>query len=176
MKKLSFVCAALAVTVVGASTASAQSASKAGLTMSSGSAIGVYISLGDQVTIRPQIAFQRTTTELPVGVGNATVTTWTPGVFLILTVKTWDSTRLYVSPQYVRSRAKAKSNGSESTGTLHSVNGMIGAQHTLGSRFAVFGEVGMGWSKAESKSSTGTTGNTSRAWTTRSTIGGILFF
>lgn len=177
MKKCGVMCAAsaLVLTVIGASPASAQSASKAGLTMSSGSAIGVYIPLGDQVTIRPQIAFQRTTAELPVG-GSTTATTWSPGVSLLLTLKTWDSTRLYVSPQYVYSRGNAESNGSESKGTAHSVTGIIGAQHTLGSRFAVFGEVGMGWSKAESKSSTGTAGATSRVWTTRSTIGGILFF
>lgn len=176
VKKVGVACAAVGLALIVVCPASAQSSSKVGIAMSSASAVGVYIPVGDRFAIRPQMVLQRTTTKPSGAAPETTQSMLAPGVALLLTLTNWDSTRVYASPQYVYSRATADTNGSVSRGVAHVVNAMIGAQNQLGSRFAVFGEVGLSWSKAQNTLSTGVVGTGSRSWTTRSTIGGILFF
>lgn len=177
MRQFGIVALAFAMLVIGASKAAAQDARKAGITMSTGSSVGVYIPLGDNAAIQPGIDFGRSTSDYEGSQfinDSITTTTWAPGVSLLFFVKSWDATRLYVSPQYTYARNSSDLDDDEPR-SAHSAAGMIGAQHRFGSRFAMFAETGLSWGR--SKSTTGPTSSvTSTAWSTRSTVGGILFF
>lgn len=181
MRNYRGVCAAAAVAllVLGVAPAAAQDAGDVGLLMTSGSSVGVSIQAGESVAIRPSISFSRSTSEFGgIADGEVTSTGWAPGVSVVFYVKSWEGTRLYVSPQWTYSRSTSSEEGSsiELKSTGHSLSAMVGAQHNLGSRFAVFGEVGLGRMSAESEPSVGIVNNKATNWSTRSTIGGILFF
>lgn len=180
MKKSAIVIAALALTVIGAAPARAQAPAKAGLTMSTGSSVGVVIPLGASVAVRPHVSFVRSATDYD---GNtfvtdeATSTTIAPGVSLLFTAATWNDTKFYLSPQYTYARNTSTAGGEDfPAATSHMVSGMIGVQHTLGARFAVFAETGLAWSRNRSNSGfTGENTITGTSWSTRSTVGGVLF-
>jgi hypothetical protein len=181
MKKIFGVCvaAAAAVTVIGASPALAQDAPKVGLVFGKNSQLGVHIPLGDSVAIRPAVAWIKTTAEYEGSMfvsDDVSSRTWVPSVDLLFYLKTWDNTRVYVSPQYLYTRStQSSSEFDDNTDDAHTFRGMFGAQHTLGSRFAVFGEAGI----EHSRRSTGVTvgsSTTSRAWNTRTTFGGMFMF
>jgi hypothetical protein len=179
MRKYGMFAAVCAVMALGASTAWAQSSAKVGLTMSSGSAIGIHVPIGDRAAVRPTLAFSRSTSDY-VGSqfidGSITSTTLAPGISVLFHVKSWDATRLYVSPQYTYTRLT-----SSSLDGAHGSHGgafMVGAQHGLGARFGVYAEGGIGWSHSKNTTSTQLTSSsiTTNAWSTRATVGGILFF
>ena len=165
---------------IGASTASAQDAAKVGLTLSSGSTIGLHVPLGDRAAIRPTLGFSRTTSDY-IGSsfveGSITSTVLAPGASVIFYLKSLDATRLYFSPQYTYSRLSA-SNDDDSPRAGHNGAFMIGAQHGLGSRFGVYAEGGIGWSYSKNIVNTQLTDSSikTRSWSTRATVGGMLFF
>jgi hypothetical protein len=180
MKKCVVVCAVvLAVTVIDVAPAAAQDAGKTGLMMTTDSSVGLTLRAGDSVAVRPSISFGRSTSDFGgLADGERTTTSWTPGVSVVFYVKSWDATRLYLSPQWMYSRSKSSDEGgaNEVTSTGHSLAAMLGAQHNLGARFAVFGEVGVGRSSSEGTNLLGAINNSGHGWATRSTIGAILFF
>ena len=178
MKKYVVACAAaVALMAAGVAPAAAQETGKTGLVMTSGSLVGLTFQAGDSVAIRPSVAFLRSTSEGGgLADGDRTSTGWAPGVSVLFYVKSWEATRLYVSPQWTYSRVTASDDGqNESKSTGHSLAAMLGAQHNLGSRFAVFGEVGLSRATAESDNAFAI-GSKTTTWSTRSTVGGILFF
>ena len=168
--------AALALTVAGVAPAEAQD-NKTGVVMTSGSSVGLTFEVNDSVAIRPAVAFIRSTSDSGgLADGERTSTGWAPEVSVLFNLKSWDATRLYVSPQWSYSRTTSSDDGAnESKSTGHSLAAMIGAQHNLGSRFAVFGEVGLGRATAKTRFLNVVGGKTT-SWSTRSTIGAILFF
>jgi hypothetical protein len=180
MRKYGLIAGVCAGLLVSASTASAQDTNKTGLTMSSGSSIGVLVPVGDNAAIRATLGFARATSDY---VGSQFVddsistTTLIPGASVLFYLKSWDATRLYVSPQYSYSRVSSSSDNADARGS-HSAAFMVGAQHSLGARFGVFAEGGLGWSRSKSTVSSqfDTSSITSSAWSTRATVGGILFF
>lgn len=181
MKKTCGILAAMvAVFVIGASTASAQDSPKAGITMSTGSSIGVYIPIGDAAALRPTVGFSRSQSDYD-GVTFAneelTTTSLTVGASVLFYVKSWDATRLYLSPQYSFARAKSSGNDDRAS-TGHALAAMIGAEHTFGSRFGVFAESGFGWSRSRNplSSQLDESSITTTVLNTRATIGAVLFF
>jgi len=181
MKKYGVVCAALAlaVTVIGVAPAAAQDSGNTGLVMTNGSSLGLTIKMTESVAVRPLISFNRSTADSGgLADGERTSTSWIPEVHVVFYVKTWDATRLYVGPQWAYSRGKSSDEGgaNEVTSTGHSLAAMLGAQHNLGARFAVFGEVGLGRSTSEGTNLLGAINNSGHSWATRSAIGAILFF
>ncbi len=170
--------AALALTVIGAAPARAQEPSKVGLTMSSGSTVGVLIPVGAKAAIRPSLAFARSTTDYDGDMfiaDEASSTTIVPGASVLFYLRSWENTRLYLSPQYSYARNTSSADDIETDpATSHTVNLMVGAQQQLGARFGVFAEAGLGW--ARHSASTPSSSTTSTSWGTRATVGGILFF
>ena len=180
MKKYLAVCASAGLTlaVIGVTPAAAQEAGSVGLVMMSGSTVGLTIQASDNVAVRPSVAFLRSTAENGGPADEKrTSTGWVPGVSVLFYVKSWDATRFYVSPQWSYSRVTNDDDGTVASKTTgHSVSAMVGAQHNLGSRFAVFGETGLSRSTAKASVAGFDVGGKSTTWSTRSTVGGILFF
>ena len=178
MKTYVVACAAVALATIGVAPAAAQETGSVGLVMMSGSSVGLTIQATDTIAIRPSVAFQRSTSDNG-GPADAdrTTTGWAPDVSVLFYVKSWDATRLYLSPQWTYTRVTSSDDGAnESKSTGHSLSAMLGAQHNLGSRFAVFGETGLARSTAKASVGGFAVGAKNTSWTTRSTIGGILFF
>ncbi len=180
MRQFGTVALACALVIIGASKAAAQEAPKVGVTMSTGTTVGLYVTASDHVAVRGQIGFNRNTSKYD-GENfineSTTNTTWTPGASVLFFVRSFDATRIYVSPQYSYVRnTSSLSDSARSTG--HQLAGMVGAQHRLGARFAVFAEAGLGWSRTENSvtSALDTSKITSTSFGTRSALGGILFF
>jgi hypothetical protein len=168
---------AVALTVIGVTPAAAQDSGTVGLVMMSGSSVGLTIQATDSVAIRPSVAFLRATADNGgLADGDRTSTGWAPGVSALFYVKSWEATRLYVSPQWTYSRTTSSDGGAnESKTTGHSLSAMVGAQHNLGKRFAVFGESGLVRATTKSRVGSAVFGKGTN-WSTRSTIGAILFF
>lgn len=166
------VCAAL---VVGVSNAAAQNGPNTGLVMASGTTVGLQIAAGENIAIRPNASFQRTSHEFDGDSSGTsqTGTAWSAGADLLFYVTRWDKTRLYVSPQYSYLRATSNS---EAKATEHTAAVMVGAEHRLGTRFAVFGETGINWSRTRNTNSVGINTTVSKSLNATSVVGGILFF
>ena len=54
--------------------------------------------------------------------------------------------------------------------------GSFGAQYAMGSKFSVFGEVGLGYSRSISPTSSIYSKTTSTTWSTRTGVGVIVYF
>ena len=111
-KTCGVVAVAVVALMVGGSSASAQDTPKAGITLSSGSAVGGYIPIGDAAALRPQIGFTRNHADYEGGnfvQDEITSTSLTASAAVLFYVKSWDATRLYVSPQYSFARNSSSS-------------------------------------------------------------------
>ena len=180
MRKFGLIAGVCAVLTLTASTAAAQDTTRTGLTMSSGSLIGVLMPVGDKAAVRATLGLARTTTDYDGSQfiqDSITTTSLIPGASVLFYVKSWDATRLYVSPQYSYARVSSNVDGDDPRGS-HNGAFMVGVQHGLGARFGVFAESGLSWSQSKTMSSTmfETSSITSNTWSTRATVGGILFF
>lgn len=171
---------ATAALVMGLSVtpAAAQETGSVGLLMGSGSTVGLTIQVTDKVAIRPSVGFVRSKSDSGgLADGERTTTGWAPGVDVTFKMKSWDATHLYLSPQWTYTRATASDDGAnETTTTGHDFAGMVGVLHNLGTRFAVYGEAGLGRSTSKATFLEGVVGGKMTSWSTRSAIGAILFF
>lgn len=178
MRTYGILTAVCAVLTLGAATASAQDSAKTGLTMSSNSAIGILVPLGDKAAVRPHLRISRSTSDYEGSQfihDSASSTTLVPGADVLFFLKSWDTTRLYVSPQYTYSRSSASRDGEDDEPeATHGGAFMVGVQHGLGARFGVYVEGGLNWTR--NKSQSGLSSVTTNVWSSRATVGGILFF
>lgn len=179
MRRFGVITAAFTLMMTGASVAAAQDAPKAGLTLATGATVGVHVPVGDRAAIRLELGFGRSTTEYEGSQfinDSITSTTLAPGVSGVFYVKSWEATRLYLSPQYSYARGTTSLN--DDVNASHALAGMIGAEHRFGSRFAMYAEAGLGWSRSKTELSGGSpaSSTTNTAFGTRSAVGGILFF
>jgi hypothetical protein len=172
MRTFRLIAAALTLTTIAVVPALAQEPGNVGLTMTSGSVVGITIEANRWLSIRPEVVFSRATIEASGASNDLTTTFWGPGLSLLFHVKSWDATRLYLAPEWSYTRATTSSSDTKSTG--HSLFAMVGAQHQITNRFAAFGEAGLGRSTAKSEGQFSS--NSSRTWKTRSVVGVILFF
>ena len=174
---------AVAMLLGMAGPASAQD-KKVGLTMGYPSAFGVLWHVTDKVAIRPELSVAGGSAETNSSgfSANSDTNTIATGVSALFYLNTADKLRTYVSPRFTYSHASTDqdlSSITNSTATNTSNNtsgqGSFGAQYYLSNRFAVFGELGVGFGHTESKSNVTTTKNTAWAWGTRSAVG-IVFY
>ena len=144
---------AVAIMLLGcqAGTAYGQDDRRFGLTMGYPTAVGVLWHVTDRVAVRPEIDISRTATktEGSISGGPSTATESTahlvqPGVSVLIYLSSRDELRTYVTPRYVYSSSETSQNSETST---HLVSGSFGAQQRLGSRFAVFGELGVEYTR-----------------------------
>jgi hypothetical protein len=176
MKLTSVVRPALIVAIVGAACAArAQDAGKVGLTMGYPSSVGVIWNVSDRVAVRPEIGLSRMTGDAtgfdvagPAPISTNDSTGVGVGISGLIYVGRWDALRAYVSPRFSYARNSASAGTSSSTSFSESLSssyltsGSFGAQYSLGRRFGLFGEIGLGYTTTTSSStSTLTTGSVS---------------
>jgi hypothetical protein len=170
----------LVVLLLPPASAAAQERGQTGVTMGYPAAIGIIYHVSDNVAIRPELSFSRTTTETTSEFGGDT-SGWSfgTGASALFYLKRIDAVRTYVSPRVTFSRTSSTvessiADTSTSKGNAFSVTGSFGAQYTPHRRFAVFGEVGFGL--IDSSIETPTTELSSLNWGTRTGFGAILYF
>lgn len=185
MKRVIPVLGGFAALLVLSTPAFAQQTRKVAVTATAPSGIGILWHVSDQVAVRPEFSFQRTSTETSgATVVAGTATSWllgSGGSVLFYTGK-WDNLRAYVSPRFAFAHTKSTSTtGSTSSNpTSYTISGSAGAQYSLGDRFAVFGEWGLnyGWQSASYTSSipAGSFSTKTSAFGTGTRIGVAIYF
>ena len=176
---------AVAILLLGcqAGTAYGQDDRRFGLTMGFPTAVGFLWHVSDRVAVRPEIDISRSETKTegsilsgPVTSSELTGHVIQPGVSALIYLTSRDDLRTYVSPRYVYSRSETSQNSETSN---HLVSGSFGAQQRVGSRFAVFGELGVEYTRSKSElPTTPPTSLTTRRSVIelRSSAGVVLYF
>jgi hypothetical protein len=187
----------------------AQEPARVGLTMGYPASVGVIWHASDAVALRPELSFTHAWTDstnaLPVLTSTSTSESTGIGVGVsgLLYARKWDALRAYVSPRLAYSRSTGSTTSGDLVGgvpvipvtpgtpalpslptvstTISSylIAGSFGAEYSLARRFALFGEVGYGYSRTSSSSATGgvaTLKLTTNATGTRTGVGVILYF
>ena|SRR5215831_14489346 len=197
---------ALAVFVLAMTSlpASAQDRGAFGITMGYPASIGAIWHVTDRVAIRPEVSLTQlsnatTSTVYIMGPGGtilASTTTqsttdqWTVGVgaSALFYVKQWDALRAYVTPRYQYSRATISASATNSgsvqvlsqpdfTSNTHFISGSFGVQYALGTRFGLYGELGLGYSHAATDTTAPGAGrSTTNTVGTRSGVGVLFYF
>jgi hypothetical protein len=175
--------------LAGATPAGAQEAGSVGLTMGYPASVGVLWRANDRVAIRPELSLAGSTSDSGSSSFGSSFTVqsegWAlgTGVTVLFTLKKYDNLRTYFGPRftYTRTSSTSESSGfvttSEDTTTSTSVGGagLFGAQYSLGSRFAVFGELGFGFARSTTKLRNSDAKFSGNSWGTR-TGAGVIFF
>jgi hypothetical protein len=167
--------------------AAAQDQHKVGLTMGYPSSAGILWHVSRRVAVRPEVSFTTTSNEFTSAFDAVSTTTATSvgvGISGIFYLTTADKLRTYVSPRFTYARlttdttTRGSNNSSDGTGNNYSAAGSFGAQYAVGDRFTIFGEVGLGYSDQNSSSEVGIFGSTNatRAWSSRTGVGMVLYF
>ena len=150
---------------LGPGAAGAQERGRVGIAMGYPSLVGVVWHVADRLAIRPEISIARTTGDSSVSLSfpgselSSESTQVGVGMSALVFVGRWDALRTYVSPRFVYSRATTTSSSSslsatEGTSAAYLTTGSFGAQYSLGSRFGVFGELGLTYTAAKTASRT----------------------
>jgi opacity protein-like surface antigen len=163
--------------------ASAQDARPFGVTMGYPASVGILWHVTDGVAVRPEFSFTHFSTETenasPIGVdtssdGNGV----SVGLSALFYLARWDMTRAYVVPRYAYSRNTATIEGPltglEQTSNGHAFGVSIGAQHGLGERFAIYGELGLAYERGTTEALTSEIRRS--AFGTRSGVGVVVYF
>lgn len=181
----------LCLLVLGAGSAAAQDAPKAGITMGFPGSIGVLWQVSERVAVRPELSFSlfsSSTASTLAALDDDQNDSWAfgTGVSVLFTVHKSDNLRTYVAPRFSYSRTSIDTGDTtESAGNDYSAAGMFGAEYSLSRRFSVFGEVGADYSWQKSThtfsglpTSAPATTFTAKSHTlsTRTGVGVILYF
>jgi hypothetical protein len=179
-----FLAGALACLSCG--TAHAQGAGKTGVTMGYPASIGVIWHVSGKVAIRPELSIAGSSTDSSNSSFSAENDSWNlaTGVSALFYLRTDDRLKTYFSPRLTYSRSTNESTSSGiTTSTVKStiktvgVAGSFGAQYGLSDKFSVFGELGVGFGRAKTTSSTSqATSSKGSTWNTRSGVGLIYYF
>ncbi len=102
-----------------------------------------------------------------------------PGVSALFYLGPMEELRTYVSPRFVFVSTEMSSSDQETSNYL--VSGSFGAEYRLGTRFAVFGELGIEYNRSETRLSlptpiSGTTTVRRTGVASRSGVGVVLYF
>ena len=167
---------------LAAAPAAAQEPGDRGLTVSAPSAIGFIWHMTPRVAIRPEVSFSITETDGEGSISDLRGRGVTLGASALFYTGRWDNLRTYVSPRLTYSWSSSTFQGGGSTFDSSSdawgLAGSFGAQYSLGTRFAVFGEAGLQFSSStsESPSLLGSIDRTTWNFGTRSQVGVTLYF
>jgi hypothetical protein len=157
-------------------TARAQDHGQAGITMAYPASVGVIWHAAPGVAIRPDFTFATSRTE-----GQSVSTdSWTIGVggSALFYVGSSDRVRPYFSPRIGYARSSASSDSSlplESSAHAWSFSGSFGAEYSAVSKFSVFGEVGVNFSRQTGESGISGIEMTSRTTGMRAGVGVIFY-
>ena len=178
---------ALMVPLCGIGTAHGQDNPRVGLVMGYPASIGVLWHVSDRIAVRPEIDFFRSTITIertggliPIPADEEdTSSVIRPGVSALFYLGAMADLRTYVSPRFVV--VSTETTGSDQETDSYLASGSFGAQYRLGRRFAVFGELGIEWTKSTSRfdSATPIAGTTTLRRTgvaSRSGVGVVLYF
>lgn len=174
-----FVCSLLCVR-----TASAQDTRSFGVTMGYPASVGVLWHVNEGVAIRPEFAFDFFSSESdntsPIG-GDSSQDghSVSVGLSALFYLARWDMTRAYVVPRYAYSHTSSTIEGPfttarDSSGHAHDVSVSFGAHHTLGDRFAIYGELGLAYERATTEITTSELRRST--FGTRSGVGVVVYF
>jgi hypothetical protein len=185
-----------ALLILAPSLVRAQESGRVGISMGYPTAVGVVWHISDAIAVRPEVSF--TTTTADVTLTTSSSTTYGVGVSGLFYVKRWDALRAYVSPRYTYQHGSSTSTlainlpialpidlpSIETTTRTaqHTISGSFGAQYLAHEHFAVFGELGAGYSTLKltadtSVPQTGLISNpTAHSFGVRSSAGVIFYF
>lgn len=162
--------------------ANAQERGRVGVTMGYPASIGILWHVSDRVALRPEFSFSKTDSTSE-GIVDATTdfSSLGTGVSALFFSSITDNLRTYVAPRFSYTRTHGEGDVTESTTTSYSMAGMFGAHYLLGSRFAVFGELGFGYTRQDSTAITTIvseirTTSHGNGVGTRTGIGVVLYF
>jgi hypothetical protein len=165
-----------------AANADAQDKGRIGVTTGYPGAIGVQWHVADRIAVRPDITFSKADSSSN-GIVDATTDFWSlgTGVSVLFFSTVTDNLRTYVAPRFSFARTHGSGDVSNSTTDSYSIAGMFGAHYLLGQRFAVFGELGFGYTRQTGSATTTIvnevrTTNHGNSVATRTGIGVILYF
>ncbi len=173
-----FVCCVIGVVTA----AGAQDTGRVGITTGYPGAIGIQWHIGERVAVRPEISFSKADTTSD-GIVDATTDFWSlgTGVSVLFFSSLTDNFRTYVAPRFSFARTRGHGDVTGSTADSYSIAGMFGGQYSLGRRFAVFGELGFGYTRQTGSATTTIvsevrTTNHGNSVATRTGVGVILYF
>jgi|SRR5581483_3650780 len=177
-----------------------------GVTMGYPASIGIVWHVSPRIAVRPEVSAQQITSTSTsvittgfvvngIPVSEMTTTTqasndqWNTayGASGLFYLRQWDALRTYLSPRFLYSRSTSSSTTSTTAGTTATTNeftsnsyfvsGSFGAEYALARRFAVYGEVGIGYTHQSTDNSFLAAGNnTGHTVSTRSGVGAIFYF
>ena len=166
---------AFIVVLASPAVAFAQEPGKAGLAISTASAVSVIWHASDRVALRPEVGFSWGKVDNSAIPAEATQTTFTPAISVLLYLGPREDFRTYVAPRYSYTRTKSTSvspvNDTEQVVGSHTISGSFGAEYSMHRRFSAFGEIGLSHGRSNPVEST-----TNRSWTIRSVAGAIVYF
>ena len=182
--RMALILAVATIGAAGAAPAFAQEAGSVGVTMGYPS-LGVLWRASDRVAIRPEFSFAGSSSESDSSSFEVESEGWAfgTGASVLFTLSKSDNLRTYIGPRFTYTRTSASNESSgfvmtaESTTTNHGVGGagLFGAEYSLGRRFAVFGELGLGFSRSSTALSNSNAKVTGFSWGTRTGVGVIFF-
>ena len=173
----------LSVIALSALPAAAQD-KKVGVTMGYPAAIGLLWRASDTVAVRPEFNFAGGSGESD-GTFDVESNSWAvgTGVSVLFYLKKYDRLQTYFTPRfsYTHSSSSSDIDGPvtnpepESSSNTYGFAGLFGAEQSIGDKFAVFGEVGFGFTHSKAKSNLTPSTPTSRNWGTRAGVGVVFF-
>jgi len=180
LSSVAFVAVVISVLFGSSTSAFAQDKGKVGLTMGYPSSVGILFHVTDKIAIRPEFNFAQSSSDIETLIVDSESSSWAigTGVSALFYLRAWDDTQLYVSPRFTYTHNSTSSEiGSEASSNSWGLMGSVGAQHKLGTRFAVFGEVGLGYSRSTIGAGSLVVGEaTASTLATRTGVGVILYF
>ena len=176
--------AGLSLVLVGltATSASAQEAGDVGVTVSAPSAIGVIWHVTPRLAIRPDMTFSFCESDAEEILPDISSRAFSLGGSVLFYTGRWDNLQTYVTPRVSYSWSSSRIDGAagdfDSTQNGWGLSGSFGGQYTLGTRFAVFAEAGLGFSSQSTETPSSFGDNERTAWSlgTRTVIGATLYF
>jgi hypothetical protein len=165
------------------SQALAQEEGRIGVTMGFPSSVGILWHATENIAIRPEFSFAWSSSESEFGDSDGFG--FGTGISAIVYTSRSDNLATYFSPRYsfTRTTNERRFEGEqfiepliESTTRSHTFSGSFGAQYFLGSRFSVFGELGLAYSRTSSKADVSTDEPTASNFGTRSGVGVVFYF
>src|SRR5690349_9144006 len=176
--RLLLVCGLLGV----AANVEAQDRGQVGVTTGYPGVIGVQWHVADRIAVRPEVSFSKADTSSD-GLVDATTDFWSvgTGVSVLFFSNVTDNLRTYVAPRFSFARTHGHGDITSSTTDSYSWAGMFGAHYLLGQRFAIFGELGLGYTRQSGSATTTVvtdvrTTNHGNTVATRTGVGVVLYF
>jgi len=165
-------------------TVGAQEQRPVGITMGYPASVGVLLRVSDTVAIRPELSISGGDSDATGSAFISETNGWAlgTGVSALFYLRKFDDLRTYVVPRFTYARTSNTTSTSSftnsentSTTTTTGLSGSFGAQYSLGDRFAVFGEVGFGFTHSTGKSNLSLTTVSGNNWGSRAGVGVIFF-